>query len=58
MKNRTSFLVAHRLSTIRDADYIMIISDGEILESRNHESLMQKKGQDYKMIVSQMGKIN
>ncbi|MBA8791167.1 ABC-type multidrug transport system fused ATPase/permease subunit [Clostridium saccharobutylicum] len=36
----------------------MIISDGEILESRNHESLMQKKGQDYKMIVSQMGKIN
>ncbi|AGX43174.1 ABC-type multidrug transport system fused ATPase/permease subunit [Clostridium saccharobutylicum] len=58
MKNRTSFLVAHRLSTIRYADYIMIISDGEILESRNHESLMQKKGQDYKMIVSQMGKIN
>ena len=58
MKNRTSFLVTHRLSTIRDADYIIIISDGEILESRNHESLMQKKWQDYKMIVSQMGKIN
>ena len=58
MKNRISFLVAHRLSTIRHSDYIMIISDGEILESGNHESLMQKKGLYYKMVVSQMGKIN
>jgi len=55
MKNRTSFLIAHRLSTIRDADRIIVISDGKIAESGNHESLMNKKGQYYKMVVSQMG---
>lgn len=55
MKNRTSFLIAHRLSTIRDADRIMVISDGRIIESGNHESLMNKKGHYYKMVVSQMG---
>ncbi|HHV60489.1 MAG TPA: hypothetical protein GXX49_09445 [Clostridiaceae bacterium] len=47
--------IAHRLSTIRDADHIMVISDGRILESGNHESLMNKKGQYYKMVMSQMG---
>lgn len=57
MKNRTSFLIAHRLSTIRDADHIMVIGDGEILESGNHKSLMNKKGQYYKMVISQMGKL-
>jgi ATP-binding cassette subfamily B protein len=55
MKNRTSFLIAHRLSTIRDADYIMVIGGGKILESGNHKSLMDKKGQYYKMVISQMG---
>lgn len=57
MKNRTSFLIAHRLSTIRDADQIMVIENGEILESGDHKSLMNKKGQYYKMVVSQMGKL-
>lgn len=57
MKNRTSFLIAHRLSTIRDADHIMVIGDGRILESGNHKSLMDKKGQYYKMVISQMGKL-
>ncbi len=57
MKNRTSFLIAHRLSTIRDADHIMVIGDGKILESGNHESLMEEKGQYYKMVISQMGKL-
>lgn len=58
MKNRTSFLIAHRLSTIRDADYIMVIGDGKILESGNHKSLMEKEGQYYKMVISQMGKLS
>ena len=58
MKNRTSFLVAHRLSTIRDADNIMVIGDGEILESGNHLSLMKKKGHYYEMVISQTGKIS
>ncbi|QAT39758.1 ABC transporter ATP-binding protein [Clostridium sp. JN-9] len=57
MKNRTSFLIAHRLSTIRDADHIMVIGDGQILEKGNHRSLMDKKGQYYKMVISQMGKL-
>ncbi|CUU49109.1 ABC transporter ATP-binding protein [Clostridium beijerinckii] len=57
MKNRTSFLIAHRLSTIRDADRIMVIGGGKILESGNHKSLMNEKGEYYKMVVSQMGKI-
>lgn len=57
MKNRTSFLIAHRLSTIRDADHIIVIGDGKILEKGNHRSLMDKKGQYYKMVISQMGKI-
>lgn len=55
MKNRTSFLIAHRLSTIRDADHIFVISDGRIVESGNHESLMNKKGLYYEMVISQMG---
>ena len=57
MKNRTSFLIAHRLSTIRDADHIMVIGDGKILEIGNHKSLMDKKGQYYNMVISQMGKL-
>jgi ATP-binding cassette subfamily B protein len=57
MKNRTSFLIAHRLSTIRDADHIMVIGDGRIMESGNHESLMEQKGQYYDMVISQMGKM-
>ena len=57
MKNRTSFLIAHRLSTIRDANHIMVIGGGKILESGNHKSLMDKKGQYYKMVISQMGKL-
>lgn len=57
MKNRTSFLIAHRLSTIRDADHIMVIGGGKILESGNHKSLMNEKGEYYKMVISQMGKL-
>ncbi|AKL96516.1 ABC-type multidrug transport system, ATpase and permease component [Clostridium aceticum] len=55
MKNRTSFLVAHRLSTIRDADHIMVIGDGQIIESGNHESLMKEERQYYRMVMSQIG---
>ena len=55
MKGRTSFLVAHRLSTIRDADRIMVIGDQHILESGTHTELMQQKGRYYQMVISQMG---
>ena len=53
MKGRTSFIVAHRLSTIRNADVILVMKDGKIIESGNHESLMEKKGFYEKLYSSQ-----
>ena len=44
MKGRTSFIVAHRLSTIKEADVILVMKDGNIIEQGNHEELMKKKG--------------
>lgn len=43
-QERTSFVVAHRLSTIRKADQIVVVNHGKIIETGNHESLMDKKG--------------
>ena len=44
MKGRTSFIVAHRLSTIREADVILVMKDGAVIEQGNHETLMKKQG--------------
>lgn len=44
MKGRTSFIVAHRLSTIREADMILVMKDGHIIEQGTHETLLEKKG--------------
>ena len=48
-KNRTSVIVAHRLSTIQDADQIIVLQDGEIIESGNHNNLIAQKGKYYEM---------
>lgn len=44
MEGRTSFIVAHRLSTIREADVILVMKDGHIIEQGDHDSLMEKEG--------------
>ncbi|MEH6956546.1 ABC transporter ATP-binding protein, partial [Neobacillus drentensis] len=53
MENRTSFIIAHRLNTIRDADTIMVIDHGEIIESGSHETLMSLQGKYYSMFFNQ-----
>ena len=44
MENRTSFVIAHRLSTIMNSDLILVLKDGDIAESGNHEELLAKNG--------------
>lgn len=53
MENKTCFVVAHRLSTIRNADCILVVRDGNVVERGNHEELMKKKGFYYEMHQSQ-----
>lgn len=44
MNGRTSFIVAHRLSTIQEADVILVMKDGHIIEQGTHEELLKKQG--------------
>lgn len=53
MKGRTSFIVAHRLSTIRDADVILVMRDGHIVETGDHETLLAAGGEYAKLYHSQ-----
>lgn len=53
MKGRTSFIVAHRLSTIREADIILVMKDGNIIEQGNHETLLAQNGFYAKLYASQ-----
>lgn len=53
LKDRTSFLVAHRLSTIRKADVILVVRDGKIIEKGNHKELLRKKGYYHSLYVKQ-----
>ncbi|MBQ2816203.1 MAG: ABC transporter ATP-binding protein [Clostridia bacterium] len=49
MKNRTTFVIAHRLSTVRNSDAIMVLEQGEIIERGSHDELLEKKGRYYQL---------
>ena len=53
-KNRTTIVIAHRLSTIVNADKILLLDEGAILEQGNHKSLLDLKGEYFKMYENQV----
>ena len=55
-KGKTSFIVAHRLSTIREADVILVMKEGNVIEQGNHKTLMAKKGFYYNLYSVQFQK--
>lgn len=58
MEGRTSFVVAHRLSTIRNADVILVMKDGDIVEAGNHEELLEKNGFYSELYRSQFASVS
>ena len=53
MEHRTSLIIAHRLSTIQDADFIVVMDQGKIIETGNHEELLDKQGKYYELYMTQ-----
>ncbi len=58
MEGRTTFIVAHRLSTIKESDVILVMKDGNVIESGTHEELLENKGFYYELYNSQFGDIS
>lgn len=58
MKGRTSFVIAHRLSTVRNADLILVVNGGEIVERGTHEELLKRKGFYYHLYSSQFKRVS
>ena len=56
MNGKTSFVVAHRLSTIKESDVILVMKDGNIIEQGTHEELLEKGGFYNKLYNSQFAK--
>jgi ABC-type multidrug transport system fused ATPase/permease subunit len=54
LAGRTTFVIAHRLSTVRRADLILLMEDGRIVERGDHEQLMAARGIYYEMVRRQM----
>ena len=58
MKGRTSFIVAHRLSTVKEADIILVMKDGQIIEQGNHYELLEKHGFYHELYYSQFAHLS
>lgn len=58
MRGKTAFIVAHRLSTIKDCDVILVMKDGNIIEQGSHSELLERKGFYYELYNSQFPKVN
>ena len=54
-KGKTSFIIAHRISSIKDCDLILVLEDGSIIESGTHKELLDKKGHYYGVYEAQYG---
>lgn len=54
-RKRTSFIIAHRISSVKSADLILVLENGEVIERGNHESLMENKGYYYNVYRNQFG---
>jgi ATP-binding cassette subfamily B protein len=54
LAGRTTFVIAHRLSTVRRADLILLMEDGRVIERGTHEALMRGRGEYYRMVLRQM----
>ena len=57
MEGRTSFIVAHRLSTVRNADVILVMKDGNIIEKGDHQSLLAQNGFYAKLYEAQFAEV-
>jgi ATP-binding cassette subfamily B multidrug efflux pump len=53
MRNRTVFVIAHRLSTVRNANAILVIEDGQIIERGDHDDLIAQRGRYYQLYIGQ-----
>ncbi len=57
MQGRTSFVIAHRLSTVRNADEIMVLENGEIVERGSHTDLLKQKGRYFDLYTGQSDQV-
>jgi ATP-binding cassette, subfamily B, bacterial len=53
LAGRTTFIIAHRLSTVRKADLILVMEDGSVVERGTHDELMDARGSYYEMVIRQ-----